>query len=284
MFDSELVMAFPLTGRGGLSEEIKTQIAHLRRKNSQRSMDDNDNGDDKMKSGDIGTASATKVIVFMVRGDGLTFVQKVLMAQEAGAAAVIIGNNTPSPWPYVMKDSKGEAEKLGRQVLIPVAMVKEVDAQQILRMFEKQKQMVEQRKYLLSSLAVPKQIIITKEKSQGQQTQPICSQKQQEQRQPNRYNFHLLCNLQIATQSCDCAVCCERLEYSEKVLQVPGCGHIFHEACALVWLQSHNTCPYCRRELPTDDPEYERERRLRQQRPNSTNRESTNSGANAFYG
>merc|ERR1740133_619574 len=122
-----------------------TQIAHLRRKNSQRSMDDNDNGDDKMKSGDIGTTSATKVIVFMVRGDGLTFVQKVLMAQEAGAAAVIIGNNTPSPWPYVMKDSKGEAEKFGRQVLIPVAMVKEVDAQQILRMFEKQKQMVEQQ-------------------------------------------------------------------------------------------------------------------------------------------
>mmetsp|Transcript_28692 Transcript_28692/g.32902 ORF Transcript_28692/g.32902 Transcript_28692/m.32902 type:complete len:483 (+) Transcript_28692:292-1740(+) len=287
MFNMEaLVHASPLTGKGGLSEETKTQITYLRQNSSQRPTDDN--GDNKTKSVGIGTASAAKVVLFMGRGDGLTFVQKVLMAQEAGAAAVIIGNNTSTPWPYVMKDSKGEAEKNGR-VFIPVVMIKEVNAQQILRMFEKQKQMVlelEKRKQSTSPLPIPKQIIITKEKSTGQQqTPPRCSQIQQKQRQqPNRHNCHLLCNLQIATQSSDCAVCCEQLENSEKVLVVPGCGHIFHEACALAWLQSHNTCPYCRKELPTDDPEYERERRLRQQRTNSTTRESTNSNVDAYYG
>jgi hypothetical protein len=185
---STLVVASPLTGKGGLTDKTIN---------------------------DISVAIALgQVIVFLQRGDGLTFVQKALLAQKAGASAVIIGNNTSSPWPYVMKDSYNEAET--HHLSIPVVMVKLADAQEILK------------KNRSSSSA-------------------------------------LLCNLHITSQSHDCVVCCERLETSETVVQLPGCAHIFHEQCVMAWLKSHNTCPYCRRELPTDDAEYEHVRRQRQQ-------------------
>ncbi|KAG7356827.1 ring finger domain containing protein [Nitzschia inconspicua] len=187
-----LVVASPLTGKGGLSEETINSI------NLQ-----------------VVEKNATPV-VFMQRGDGLTFVQKAMMAQKAGAAAVIMGNNTASPWPYVMKDSNNEAET--HRLSIPVVMVKEADAHAILQLHKKKTD-----------------------------------------------RTTLCCDLHITAQSHDCVVCCERLQTSETVVQLPGCAHIFHESCAMSWLKSHNTCPYCRRELPTDDEEYERERR-RQQR------------------
>ena len=100
----------------------------------------------------------------------------------------------------------------------------------------------------------------------------------------------LKCNLHITTQSSDCVVCCEKFENGETVLQIPDCAHIFHDTCAMAWLQSHNTCPYCRKELPTDDAEYEQTRR-RQQRTHATggssdsyNDRTNNHAADAFYG
>ena len=266
------ILASPFTGKGGdLSSETKSQVSH--------------NKNEAAKTKKATEISSSAPCVFMGRGDGITFVQKALMAQAAGASAVIIANNTSSPWPYVMKDSKGEAEKIGQQVSIPVVMIKEVDAQQILRKFEEQNQrsLNFYRTRKIPDGIVPKQIIITK--GNPIQIHPASLQNnKQGQHQQQIQKYHLCCNLQISTQSSDCAVCCERLKNSETVLQVPGCGHIFHEECALVWLRSHNTCPYCRWELPTDDPEYERERRLRQRRTTSTRREQTSSDTNAFYG
>mmetsp|Transcript_5122 Transcript_5122/g.6427 ORF Transcript_5122/g.6427 Transcript_5122/m.6427 type:complete len:184 (-) Transcript_5122:168-719(-) len=58
-----------------------------------------------------------------------------------------------------------------------------------------------------------------------------------------------------------CVVCRENFRVGDVVMRLPFCSHCFHEDCALMWLNRHNTCPFCRRELPTDDEEYERDRR-----------------------
>ena len=81
----------------------------------------------------------------------------------------------------------------------------------------------------------------------------------------------------------DCVVCTESLAEGATVIQIPDCGHLFHEDCALPWLQKHNTCMYCRRELPTDDPEYEQERR-RTQRTHAGSAPQQNTEFHNFYG
>ncbi|KAF8033224.1 hypothetical protein BT93_D1973 [Corymbia citriodora subsp. variegata] len=56
-----------------------------------------------------------------------------------------------------------------------------------------------------------------------------------------------------------CAVCQDDFEKDMEVKQMP-CKHIYHADCLLPWLELHNSCPVCRHELPTDDPNYENRR------------------------
>lgn len=66
----------------------------------------------------------------------------------------------------------------------------------------------------------------------------------------------------------ECCVCFDLHRLNDKVLRLP-CAHVFHPQCITKWLQSHCTCPVCRYELPTDDPDYERGRieRMRNRKP-----------------
>ncbi|KAJ6836593.1 uncharacterized protein M6B38_326295 [Iris pallida] len=53
-----------------------------------------------------------------------------------------------------------------------------------------------------------------------------------------------------------CPVCKEPLSIDSEAKQLP-CFHLYHPSCILPWLSARNSCPVCRYELPTDDPEYE---------------------------
>lgn len=61
----------------------------------------------------------------------------------------------------------------------------------------------------------------------------------------------------VAEADAQCAVCKDGIEAGEGARRLP-CTHLYHDACILPWLAIRNTCPLCRHELPTDDPEYEK--------------------------
>ncbi|GLJ24371.1 hypothetical protein SUGI_0465260 [Cryptomeria japonica] len=53
-----------------------------------------------------------------------------------------------------------------------------------------------------------------------------------------------------------CCICQAILLGGEKCVKMP-CSHEYHEGCILQWLATSNSCPACKYELLTDDPDYE---------------------------
>eukprot|EP01017_Pseudomicrothorax_dubius_P026042 TRINITY_DN2876_c0_g1_i12.p1 TRINITY_DN2876_c0_g1~~TRINITY_DN2876_c0_g1_i12.p1 ORF type:complete len:191 (+),score=31.09 TRINITY_DN2876_c0_g1_i12:60-575(+) len=72
----------------------------------------------------------------------------------------------------------------------------------------------------------------------------------------------------------DCSVCKDEFNEEEPVRKMP-CEHLFHNDCLVPWLKSHNSCPTCRFELPTDDQDYEN---LKASRTNSTAQRNSGNG------
>eukprot|EP00177_Eucheuma_denticulatum_P003293 GFKZ01005947.1.p2 GENE.GFKZ01005947.1~~GFKZ01005947.1.p2 ORF type:complete len:172 (-),score=14.52 GFKZ01005947.1:606-1121(-) len=62
-----------------------------------------------------------------------------------------------------------------------------------------------------------------------------------------------------------CPICTEDINPSDTATRLP-CNHVFHLDCVLPWLRRHCTCPMCREELPTDNVEYEQEKRVAKRR------------------
>ncbi|KAF2573734.1 hypothetical protein F2Q70_00006066 [Brassica cretica] len=66
--------------------------------------------------------------------------------------------------------------------------------------------------------------------------------------------------VELSSGNIACAICIGDFVVKEKVTRLP-CWHYYHGECILPWLEMKNTCPVCRFELPTDDLEYQRNRR-----------------------
>ncbi|KAL3766062.1 hypothetical protein ACHAW5_007757 [Stephanodiscus triporus] len=215
-----IVVCSPRTVKGGtLSTRTLSEIAFLRRRR-------------------------VPFVAYVERGDGVTFVQKALACQRAGettaneshlsetmCVGVIVGNASSGPgkeiWPYVMQDTKEEAQKFGLKV--PVVMIRRDDGIRLVRL--------------------------------------SLSQKGAEHDINSDMHTYTPCQINILSKEADshtCPVCTDSYAPGDTIVRLPVCGHIFHESCALAWLTKHNTCPYCRKELPTDDDDYERERRRRE--------------------
>lgn len=58
-------------------------------------------------------------------------------------------------------------------------------------------------------------------------------------------------SVEVAEES-ECAVCKEGMGVGRDVCKLP-CGHLFHWGCILPWLRKRDSCPCCRRQLPSDD-------------------------------
>ena len=57
----------------------------------------------------------------------------------------------------------------------------------------------------------------------------------------------------------ECAICLTDQSIGQMAARMP-CGHLFCGSCLKRWLEKSNTCPVCRYEVETDNPEYEARR------------------------
>lgn len=66
-------------------------------------------------------------------------------------------------------------------------------------------------------------------------------------------------DLDVETSNAECAICLNDQKIGQMATRMP-CGHLFCNECLRIWLVKSNTCPVCRYEVETDDPEYESRR------------------------
>ncbi|CAI9267888.1 unnamed protein product [Lactuca saligna] len=60
--------------------------------------------------------------------------------------------------------------------------------------------------------------------------------------------FFRFSSLKGSKEGLECVVCLSKFEDSEVLRLLPKCRHAFHMNCIDQWLESHSSCPLCRRE------------------------------------
>ena len=76
-----------------------------------------------------------------------------------------------------------------------------------------------------------------------------------------------------------CNICLDNFEIGN-ILRILECNHEFHEECILTWLKSNNTCPICRHELESNDPNYERRKNNHRENLRNLHRNNNNNNNN----
>lgn len=189
-------------------------------------------------------------VAYVDRGDGITFVQKAIACQEAGKDSD--KPNEKSLCVGVIVGNAGTAKEVW-----PYAMQ---DTKNEAETF---------------GLTVP---VVMVRRDDGQKLVQWAAKKQS----GSDALQYTPCQMQVnPKEEHSCPVCAEVYVAGATTVRLPTCGHVFHEKCAMMWLTKHNTCPYCRKELPTENEEYEAERRRREARSGVDESEV---GGSSFYG
>lgn len=76
-----------------------------------------------------------------------------------------------------------------------------------------------------------------------------------------------------------CNVCLENF-IKGQISMTLDCGHNFHEKCIIHWLKMRNTCPVCRHELESNDPNYEKRKHSHRETFRNLHNNSGNNNTN----
>lgn len=83
----------------------------------------------------------------------------------------------------------------------------------------------------------------------------------------------------------ECNICLTNFAIGDTVTKL-HCSHEFHDNCIIHWLKMHNTCPVCRSELESNDPNYENRKNAHRETlrnfHSSNNNNNNNSGSTAI--
>ncbi|KAF5735057.1 RING-H2 finger protein ATL29-like [Tripterygium wilfordii] len=63
------------------------------------------------------------------------------------------------------------------------------------------------------------------------------------------FTYSTVKNLRHEKYGLECAICLAEFEDDDLLRLLTVCYHVFHQECIDLWLQSHKTCPVCRRDL-----------------------------------
>ena len=76
-----------------------------------------------------------------------------------------------------------------------------------------------------------------------------------------------------------CNICLDNFVKGQITVSLE-CGHFFHGNCIINWLKMRNTCPVCRHELESNDPNYEKRKHLHRETMRNLHNNSGNNNNN----